>query len=221
VLKNVDHALRSVPSLKANGSGKTFSVSVVSASGTTFEVDGDGQYLSRVCKPTSRCPGGHWPGSSKLTFAPVPRLTASEKTHVRSILLASVNHYSHLLSQGQQIIGPAPYPNANAGLAAFNDPNSAASRFSAYRKHPNPESDESYLAAFQRADHFFTAANEPQAIGTWRDDMGQAQSDVAQWVNAAVSWQISQISTANLQADAATVTRDLAKARADEVRASS
>jgi hypothetical protein len=115
-----------------------------------------------------------------------------------------------MLSQGQQIIGPVPYPNANAGLAAFNDPNSAASRFSAYRKHPDPESDESYLAAFQRADHFFTAANEPQAIGTWRDDMGQAQSDLYRWVSDAVSWQINEISTSKLQADAAAVTADLA-----------
>jgi hypothetical protein len=213
ILKNLDHSLRSVSSLRASSSSKSFSVSVRSASGTTFEVDGIRRHLDRICRPSSGCPGGHWSGGSRLAFAPVPHLTASQKAQVRSILLASVNHYAQLLSEGQQILGSTQYPNANAGLSAFADPSSAASRFSAYRKHPNPENDLSYLNAFKKADRFFTAANEPQAIGTWRDDMGQAQGDLYRWVTDAVSWQIKELSTSRLQADAATVTTDLAKAR--------
>ena len=71
------------------------------------------------------------------------------------------------------------------------------------------------IIAFKKADAFYTAANEPDSIGTWRDDMGTATSDLDEWINLAVGWQISEHTTAQLNADEAKVTRDLAKAQAD------
>ena len=91
----------------------------------------------------------------------------------------------------------------------------AASRFRDYRKSPNPESDLSFLDAFKKADGYDTAANEPNAIGTWRDDMDAASSDLSEWVNLAAGWQIGEHTTAQLQAAEAKVNAALAKARGD------
>jgi hypothetical protein len=140
---------------------------------------------------------------------------------VRSILLGSVNHYASLLAQGQQILGTTQYPNAQAGLAAISDPNSAASRFSAFQKNHNPVNDTSYLDAFNKADKYFTAANEPDAMSAWQNDAGNAQSDLFAWINDAVSWQISEITAGKLQPDVGKFEHDLALARADAIKASS
>lgn len=222
-LRNLDHSLRAVPSLRATGLGGTFTISVRSGSGTTFEVDGHGVSLTRVCRPaSSACPGGHWAGSSTLTLAPVPRvprLTSSQEAEVRGILLANLSHYAQLLSRGQEALGTTQYPNAQAGLNAFNDTNSAANRFSMFQKDANVYGSASYVDAFNRADRFFTAANEPQALTNWEDDTGTVQGDLAQWINDAISWQISEVQTSVLQADVATFEADLAKARADAIRA--
>jgi len=213
---NLDHSLRKVPGLKATGQGKTFTVSLKSASGTTFSVRGEHLALTRSCSPAGAgCPSGHWSGAETLALPKVPVITAADKEKIGAILTASVTHYQHLLALGQQALGGVQYANATAGLNAFNDPNSAASRFSAYRKNPNPESDLSFLAAFKKADNFYTAANEPDSISTWRDDMGTATSDLNEWVNLAVGWQIREKTTAQLQAAADKVTRDLARAQAD------
>ena len=125
--------------LAASGTKTTFTVAVTSGSGTTFRVNGSGVNLTRVCLPSGPvCSGGHWSGSTQLAMPSVPKLSAADKAAVRSIFLGSVNHYASLLAQGQQILGTTQYPNAQAGLAAFSDPNSAASRFSAYQKNHNP-----------------------------------------------------------------------------------
>lgn len=221
-LKNLDHSLRPVSSLAANGSGSGFFVSVRSASGTTFAVNGVGAVLTDPCHPAGAgCPGGHWSGPSTLALPTIPKLTAAEKSAVRSILLGSANHYASLLAQGRQALGTTQYPNSQAGLAAFSDPNSAASKFSAYQKHVNPANDLSSLQAFKKADSYFTAANEPAAISQWQNDMSNAQGDLGTWVQDAVSWQIKEISTTKLQADLAKVEKDLAQARADAIKASS
>jgi hypothetical protein len=213
---NLDHSLREVPGLKAIGQGKTFTVSVKSASGTTFTIRGNHLALTRTCSPVGAgCASGHWPGAKTLALPKVPVITAADKEKIRAILTASVSHYQHLLTLGQQALSGVQYANSTAGLNAFSDPNSAASRFSAYRKNPNPESDLSFLTAFKKADNFYTAANEPAAIGTWRDDMGTATSDLNEWVNLAVGWQIREKTTEQLRAAADKVTRDLAKAQAD------
>lgn len=215
-LGNLDHSLRKITTLKAHGRGKTFTLSVTSANGTTFVVHGHRLALTRTCTPTGPgCPDGHWAGAKTLALPKVPVVTAADKGKIRSILTGSVDHYQHLLTLGAQILGTTQYATANAGLAAFSDPNSAASRFRDYRKNPNPESDLSFLAAFKKADNFYTAANEPAAISTWRDDMDTVSTDINEWVNLAVGWQIREKTTAQLQAAEAKIERDLAKARAD------
>jgi hypothetical protein len=215
-LGNLDHSLRKVAGLKAVGQGKTFTVSVKSASGTTFTVRGNHLALIRTCSPAGAgCSGGQWSGAKKLALPKVPVITAADKAKIRAILTASVSHYQHLLALGEEALGRVQYANATAGLNAFSDPNSAASRFRDYRKNPNPEADLSFLAAFKKADNFYTAANEPAAISTWRDDMGTATSDLSEWVNLAVGWQIREKTTAQLQSAADKVARDLAKAQAD------
>lgn len=215
-LGNLDHRLRKITSLKANGQGKTFTISVTSASGTTFVVRGNRLTLTRTCSPPGPgCSGGHWAGSRTLALPKVPVITASDKAKISAILITSVDHYQHLLTLGEQILGTTQYATAMAGDNAFNDPNSAASRFSSYRKNPNPENDLSFLTAFKKADNFYTAANEPAAISTWRDDMDTVSADLNEWINVAVSWQIREKTTAQLDAGEAKVERALARARAD------
>ncbi|HZT16886.1 MAG TPA: hypothetical protein VFA19_13150 [Gaiellaceae bacterium] len=215
-LGNQDHMLRGIPSLSATSTEKTFTVSIRSASGTTFAVHGNGLRLSRTCSPKgSGCKGGTWAGASQLALPKVPVLTAADKAHVQQILTASVDHYANLLSLGEQALGSTQYANANTGLAAFNDPNSAASRFSAYRKKSNPEGDLSFLNSFKKADNYYSAANEPKAISTWRDDMNDASVALNEWVNLAVGWQIREHTTLQLQAAEHKVTDALAKARLD------
>jgi hypothetical protein len=215
-LGNEDHKLRGIHSLWATSTKKTFTVSIRSASGTTFAVHGDGLKLSRTCSPKGPgCRGGTWAGADRLALPKVPIVTAADKGHVQQILTASVDHYANLLSLGEQALGSTQYADANAGLAAFNDPNSAASRFSAYRKKSNPEGDLSFLNAFKKADNYYTAANEPKAISTWRDDMNDASVALNEWVNLAVGWQIREHTTLQLQAAEHKVTAALAKARLD------
>lgn len=215
-LGNEDHKLRGLPSLSATSTKKTFTVSIRSASGTTFAVHGNGLKLSRTCSPKGPgCATGTWAGADRLALPKVPVLTAADKAHVRQILTVSVDHYASLLSLGEQALGSTQYADANAGLAAFNDPNSAASRFSAYRKKSNPEGDLSFLNAFKKADNYYTAANEPKAISTWRDDMNDASVALNEWVNFAVGWQIREHTTLQLQAAEHKVTAALAKARLD------
>jgi hypothetical protein len=215
-LGNEDHKLRGIPSLSTTSTKKTFTVSIRSASGTTFAVHGDGLKLSRTCSPKRPgCNGGTWAGASRLALPKVPVLTAADKAHVQQILTASVDHYANLLSLGEQTLGSTQYATANVGLAAFNDPNSAASRFSAYRKKSNPEGDLSFLNAFKKADSYYTAANEPSAISAWRDDMDSASAALNEWVNVAVGWQIREHTTLQLQAAEQKVTAALAKARLD------
>ena len=74
----------------------------------------------------------------------------------------------------------------------------------------------------QRPTNTSRPPNEPNAITAWQNDAGNAQSDtVHAWVNDAVSWQISEIPRAKLQADVAKFEHDLGLARADAIKASS
>lgn len=222
ILGNLDHRLHSVKTLQASSTKTTFMVAVTSGDGTTFRVNGSGTEIDRVCKPPGgSCKGGHWAGGSTLVMPAIPKLTAADNASVRSILLGSVNHYAALLYEAKQILGTTQYPSGEAGLRAFTDANSAASRFSAYRKNPDPEKDLSFLQAFSKADHYFVAANEPVAMGEWRDTMSNAQAALYAWVQDAVSWQIKEISTTKLDAAASRVEERLAKAKADAVKASS
>lgn len=141
--------------------------------------------------------------------------SAPDKVKVAAILSVSVDHYAQLFASGKAALGTTQYPNASAGLKAFDDPNSAASKFSNFRKSDNLQNDLSYLDAFKQADSYYTAANEPDAIGTWRDDMTNLTGDLYKWVDDAASWQISEISSAQLKADEQKVNADFAAAKSD------
>jgi hypothetical protein len=98
----------------------------------------------------------------------------------------------------------------------MQDPTSAASLFSAWRQSSEVEQDvNTYQDAFSQADSGFDASDEPASINTWRDDVGNVQSDISEWVQTAVSYQISTATRADLDAAAAKVQTDLKTAHAD------
>ena len=215
-LGNRDSVLKRTRSLRATATERTFTLSVRSTSGTTFTVRGNGLALTRTCGPRGLgCPAGVWAGSKILVLPKVPVVSAAAKQKIRSILTASVDHYENLLRLGKAALAGERYPDSTAGLAAFADPASGASRFRDYRTGANPENDLSLLDAFKKADSYFAAANEPDAISNWRDDMSEAQSRLIQWVQVAVDWQISSASNAQLAAAEQSFLNGLAKARRD------
>lgn len=219
-LTYTNRALRHVSSLAASTHGQAFQVSIGSSSGTTYEVKGAGTRLTRTCRPAGpACPDGHWKGSSVLVVPKPPRLTAGQKSAVRSILLSSVRHYEAELAAGREALGSTQYASPYAAIAALKEPNSAASKFSKFHQQTNPEDDLSYTVAFKRADRIFTAANEPEAMEAWRNAMERAWSAFIPWVNDATSWQIGSVSTSKLQADEVAIEGRLAQARADALRA--
>lgn len=221
-LGNIDHSIRKARSLIANGTGQHLYIAAKAGDGTLFAVSVTGRRLTRTCRPLgTNCRHGVWPGPSQLAFPKIPVLTAQDKARVRSILLGSVDHYASLLMTGELALGTTQYPTPQQGLAAFNDPNSAASRFRQFRSESNVESDLSFNRALGAAGKFFTAANEPQALTTWQEALIQTTGDLYVWVGDAVNWQIRGVPTSKLQADASAVTKDLAAARAAAIRASS
>lgn len=149
--------------------------------------------------------------TTAVTTTPLP---SAARQKVRLILLASVNHYERLLHAGEQAVGTTQYATANAGLAAFNDPNSEASHFRDWQTQSKAKSDLSFLDAFGKADNYYNASNEPNSMGAWRDEMNLAQQDLYEWVNLAVGWQIREHTTAQLRASEKRVERTLARARA-------
>jgi hypothetical protein len=150
-------------------------------------------------------------------LAPIPHQIApmGARSAAFKTLVGGLSHYRDLLAQGQQIIGNSQYPDGMTGLAAMEDPGSAAARFRDWRQSSDAERDLSYLASFTDADHNFTAETEPQAIGDWRDDMGQVQDDISQWISVAVNYQISTATQADLDNAAAAVQADMDKAMSD------
>jgi len=146
--------------------------------------------------------------------APAPASPADREA-AYAALSASIAHYKDVFRQGQAVVGNTQYATSWDGLAAMNDPGSAAAKLRDYRQNPDPERDLSYMDAFKAADSHFTADNEPQAISNWQDDMATMQSDLSQWVSVAVDYQIKNKSQANLDGAANQVNQDLAKADAD------
>lgn len=137
-------------------------------------------------------------------------ISNADKAKVVAILSDNDNHYAAIFKQGQDILGTQQYPNGDAGLSAMDDPNSAASKYSAYQKNPNPCGDFSSNDAFKKADAYYNADNETNGIRSWQTDTSQFSSDLCQWVNKGVSWQISEITTAQLKTYADKVNQDLA-----------
>jgi hypothetical protein len=159
------------------------------------------------------------PKQSPTGVKPKPRarrhLTTAQRSRVRSILLGSVSHYTDELDEGVRIIGTTQYPSADAGLAAFDDPTSAASKFSAYQRRRNPASDLSYQDALGKADALYTADNEPQAVLTWTTDMDDMVAAFAQWVQTATSFQIQEKDATALRQAEQKVRRALGRTRHD------
>jgi hypothetical protein len=155
--------------------------------------------------------------TSKPTTAPsTNKLSASQKQQVSADLNAGLAHYVDTWHQGQQILGTTQYADANAGLNAMSDPNSAASKFSAWRKTSGIEQDiNTYLNAFNSADAFYSADTEPQAISSYRDDMGTLQADISTWVTDAVGWQIHTTDNATMAQDVQTINTDISQVQSD------
>jgi hypothetical protein len=153
--------------------------------------------------------------TTTTTTSAAPVASAQDRAAAAAILTASDQHYRDMFHQGQSIIGHTQYADAFAGLAAMDDPNSAAARFRDYRQNPGPERDLSCDDAFSQADAHFTAATEPQAISTWRDDLTPMTFDLIKWVSAVPDYQIRTKTQADVDALAAKVEQDLAKLDAD------
>ena len=144
------------------------------------------------------------------------KLTADQKQQVSADLNNGLTHYVDTWHQGEQILGTTQYADANAGLVAMDDPNSAAAKFSAWRQSSSIEGDvTTYLTAFKSADAFYNADNEPQAISSYRDDLGTLQADISTWVNDAVGWQIQTTSSATMAKDVQTINNDINQVKSD------
>jgi hypothetical protein len=155
---------------------------------------------------------------SALTQNPVAVATSSapDKQKVAAILSASVAYYTQLFATGKATLGTTHYADANAGLKAFNDPNSAASQFGSFRTNNCLKNDPgaNAISAYQEADNLYSGTS-PDALGNWNEDINTTVSDICLWAGDAVSWQIKEISTAKLHTDEQKVSNDIVKAQLD------
>jgi hypothetical protein len=151
------------------------------------------------------------------TVAPtaVAKLTADQLDQVRTILTASIKHYQDAMTAGKKALGTTQYADAFEGLAAMDDPTSNAAKVRDWRSNSQIEEDVSYLDAFGEADAFYNADNEPAAIADWEFDMGDLTAAINQWIQTAVSWQISEVTDAELAAADAAVTDAFKVVQAD------
>lgn len=167
-------------------------------------------------KPTGAPKPSTKPPVAKVAPAPAVKKAApgpisdADKAKVVAILSANNKHYTDIFKQGRDILGTTQYPDGQAGLAAMEDSNSAASKFSAYQKNPDPCRDFSSNQAFKQADAFYNADNETKGIQSWQTDSSQLNGDLCQWVSKAVSWQISSVTTVMLNTYVDKVNHDLA-----------
>lgn len=134
-------------------------------------------------------------------------LSAAEISQVQSILTASLKHYQDAFAAGRKALGTTQYADAVAGIAAMDEPTSSAARFRDWRTSSQVEQDISYLDAFDQAEAIYAPGSGPAALQDWQADMGDLTGDIGQWVALAVSWQINQVSDADL-ADAARAVAD-------------
>lgn len=155
--------------------------------------------------------------SQPKTLNPQPqKLTADQKQQVSTDLNNGLAHYVDTWHQGEQILGTTQYADANAGLAAIDDPNTAAAKFSVWRQYTKIEQDvTTYLNAFKSADAFYNATNEPDAISNYRDDLGTLQADISKWVSDAVGWQIQTTNNATMAKDVQTINNDISQVKSD------
>ena len=137
------------------------------------------------------------------------KLSPAQKAQVVTLITNTTNHFTQIWIDGQIALGTQPYPNADAGLAAFDDPTSAASLFRDWRKSEDPAlAISSLLDTFNKADALYTGSIPDDALLTWRDDVSQLTTDMEVWVTDGASWQISATPTATMTHDAQTITND-------------
>jgi len=157
------------------------------------------------------------PAKPSATAAPAAKLSAGQKQQVRTVLTAVCDHELALLRAGQAALGTTQYSDSSAAADAFNHPNSAASRFRAWRTASGVDAGLSYASALTAANAIYdgAGAKAPQALQFWGEDSGDEQAAVYGWVLDAVGWQIMSNTSADLQADVAKLQAADAKARAD------
>ena len=128
--------------------------------------------------------------------------------------------YTTIYQDGKAALGTTQYSDANAGLAAFSNPNSAASKFSAWHRtflaQQGSLSDQPINAYKTASDcYYHSHLPEPDAIANWRDDMGSLFSDIGTWGSDAVDWQVKGKTTTQLNQDEATIASDLTTVQQD------
>ena len=148
---------------------------------------------------------------------PSQTATAAENAQAAGILTAATDFYANLYQQGLTALGTQQYSDASVGLDALNDPTSAASTWSTFNQ--NMQKTDYYtqhvLSAYNNASNIYPDGAQPSSLSDWNNDMNQADSDLHQWTQQATSWQISGITTDQLNGYANTFNKDLAQARAD------
>jgi hypothetical protein len=141
-----------------------------------------------------------------------------ERAKAISILSASVDYYERRLSAGEHALGSERYNDAIAGVAAFRDPKSAASRFRDYRAKTHIENDYSFLGAYKAAYAYYKGVPEPPSLTVWPDDMNGVVSSFSDWAWIAADWQIRLRTTDQLRAAETQLEIKLSKARLDITR---
>lgn len=129
------------------------------------------------------------------------------------LLLDSVQHYTDLFATGQKIVGTTRYPDPVAYSKAYADPASPAAALAKFRISPNPEADTTYLAAAERARQAY--GKHSSALNQWSRDMETMKEDLGSWVATAAQYQQGAVAQADLDAAAATVTKDLATVKGE------
>jgi hypothetical protein len=142
------------------------------------------------------------------TIMPTPvSLTASQKTQIQSILTDNLNHYKQIWQHGKDALGTTQYDDAWAGIEAFDDPNSAASKFRDWRQKEEPERDLSYYGAYDQAKAIYKDTSY-DALDAWQYCAYGVVVDMVIWVKDAAAWQVKSITTTQLNNDAKTVNND-------------
>ncbi|MBU6214351.1 hypothetical protein KGM48_00695 [Patescibacteria group bacterium] len=161
-----------------------------------------------------------------ITTAPAPATDKAAPTpsSCTQAILASFPKvtaaYAKAYKDGKDALGTSQYPNSSTGLQALTVPGSAASNFSAWRKTWStyePSFYDSIVKAYTTASDCYSGSNqtEPDALGTWRDDMAQLDSDLNTWGSDAIDWQVSGKTTAQLMKDETSVDADFALVQKD------
>lgn len=121
------------------------------------------------------------------------------------------------MRESQAALGTTQYPTATDALNALSDPNSAASRFTAFEGRAKVDQDATFNRALSRANLLYPNQSDRQsnALGQWDTDIDNAHADLIDWTFAATNWQDMQETTAAFQAREQQFQRDINRARAD------